>query len=196
MLIDFGSMYEVYYPDWIANIVIICKKNRKWRVCTDFKNLNKACSKESFPLPHINMLINATIGHELLNFMDAFSGYKKILVHLDDQEKIAFITERGTFCYKVMPLKLKNSRATYQRLVNKMFTELLGNTIKVYIEDMLVKSLITKQRLDNLHHAFNILKWYNMRLNPTTCSLSVALGNSLDIWRLNGVLKPNPIKFS
>ena len=79
------------------------KKNDKWRVCIDFTDLNKACPKNSFPHPHIDMLVDATADHELLSFMDAFSGYNQILMHPDDQEKTAFITKRGIFCYKVMP---------------------------------------------------------------------------------------------
>ena len=129
------------YPEWLANVVVVQKKNRKWCVCIDFTDLNKVCPKDSFPLPYIYMLVDATAGHEMLSFMDAFSGYNQILMHPDDQEKTSFITERGIFCYKVMPFGLKNAGATYQRLVNKMFHDLLGRTMEVYIDDMLVKSL-------------------------------------------------------
>ncbi|KAL5564335.1 hypothetical protein UlMin_027499 [Ulmus minor] len=153
-LLDIGSVREVHYPDWLANVVIVRKKNGKWRVCIDFTDLNKACPKDSFPLPHIDILVDATAGHELLSFMDAFSGYNQILMHPDDQEKTAFITERGIFCYKVMPFGLKNAGATYQRLVNKMFADYLGNTMEVYIDDMLVKSLLAEQHLDHLRQAF------------------------------------------
>ena len=103
------------------------------------------------------MLVDATAGHELLSFMDAFSGYNQILIHPDDQEKTAFITERGIFCYKVMPFGLKNADATYQRLVNKMFADYLGDTMEVYIDDMLVKSLLVEQHLDHLHQTFKVL---------------------------------------
>ncbi|XP_031254693.1 uncharacterized protein LOC116112724 [Pistacia vera] len=96
------------------------------------------------------MMVDATAGHELLSFMDAFSGYNQILMHPSDQEKTAFITERGTYCYKVMPFGLKNVGATYQQLVNKMFSDHLGETMEVYIDDMLVKSLIAEQHLDHL----------------------------------------------
>ena len=126
-------------------------KNGKWKVCIDFIDLNKACLKDSFPLPHIDMLVDATAGHELLSFMDAFSGYNQILMQLDDQDKIAFIIERGIFYYKVMPFGLKDAGTTYQRLVNKMFVDYLGDTMKVYIDGMLVKSLQADQNLNHLH---------------------------------------------
>ena len=157
-LLDIGSVREVHYPDWLANVVVVRKKNGKWRVCIDFTDLNKACPKDSFPLPHIDMLVDATTGHELLSFMDAFSGYNQILMHPDNQEKTTFITERGIFCYKVMPLGLKNAGATYQRLVNKMFADYLGDRMEVYIDDMLVKSLLAEQHLDHLSQAFEVLQ--------------------------------------
>ena len=142
-------------------------------MCIDFTDLNKACPKDSFPLPHIDMLVDATVGHELLSFMDTFSCYNQILMHPDDQEKMAFITKRGIFCYKVMPFGLKNVDATYQRLVNKMFADYLGDTMEVYIDDMLIKSLLAEQHLDHLRQAFKVLQKYSMKLNPTKCSLGV-----------------------
>lgn len=146
-LLKTGLIREVKYPDWLANPVVMKKKNGKWRVCIDFTDLNKAFPKDSFPLPHIERLVEATVGHQLLSFMDAFSGYNQILMRPDDQEKMAFITDRGTYCYKVMPFGLKNASATYQRLVNKMFADQFGKTMEVYIDDMLVKSAQDKDHV-------------------------------------------------
>ncbi|KAL5557494.1 hypothetical protein UlMin_039730 [Ulmus minor] len=185
-LIDIGSVREVQYPDWLANVVVVQKKNGKWRVCIDFTDLNKACPKDSFPLSHIDMMVDATAGHELLRFMDAFSGYNQILMHPEDQEKTSFVTERGIFCYKVMPFGLKNAGATYQRLVNKMFSDYLGKTMEVYIDDMLVKSLSAEQHLDHLRQAFEVLRKYNMKLNPTKCSFGVSSGK--------GQSRANPVR--
>ncbi|KAI3772663.1 hypothetical protein L6452_03853 [Arctium lappa] len=140
---------EVKYHNWLANVVVVQKKNGKWRVCIDFTDLNKACPKDPFPLPHIDALVDATARHELLTFMDAYSGYNQILMHIDDQEKATFMTDRGIYCYKVMPFGLKNAGSTYQRLVNKMFKDQLGDTMEVYIDDMLVKS---RQATDHVEH--------------------------------------------
>ena len=148
-LLKAGKIREVKYPDWLANVVVIGKKNGKWRVCIDFTDLNKACPKDPFPLPHIDALVDATAGHERLTFLDAYSGYNQILMDPADQEKTAFITERGIYCYKVMPFEVKNAGATYQRLVNKMFEKQRGDTMEVYIDDMLVK---TKQAGDHVTH--------------------------------------------
>ncbi|XP_056854770.1 uncharacterized protein LOC130504204, partial [Raphanus sativus] len=103
----------------LANPVVVKKKNEKWRVCIDFTDLNKACPKDSFPLPHIDRLVEATTGHELLSFMDAFFRYNQILMNPENQEKTSFITERGMYCYKVMPFGLKNAGATYQRSTDR-----------------------------------------------------------------------------
>ena len=92
-------------------------------MCVDFTDLNRACPKDSFPLPRINQLVDSTTDHKLLTFMDAFSRYNQIKMVEEDQEKTAFITSQGLYCYKVMPFGLKNARDTYQRLVNKMFSK-------------------------------------------------------------------------
>ena len=102
-------------------MVIVKKPNGKWRMCVDFTDLNRACSKDSYPLPQIDTLVNSTARHELLSFMDAFSGYNQIRMKEEDQEKTSFVTSQGIFCYKVMSFGLKNAGATYQRLMNKMF---------------------------------------------------------------------------
>ena len=109
---------EVHYPEWLANVVMVKKANRKWRMCVDFTDLNQACPKDSFPLPRIDQLIDLTAEHKLLTFMDAFSGYNQILMAEEDQLKTAFVTSQGLYYYRVMPFGLKNAGATYQRLVN------------------------------------------------------------------------------
>ena len=138
------------------------------------------------------MLVNAIAGHELLSFVDAFSGYNQILMHPDDQEKTTFITERGIFCYKVMPFGLKNAGTTYQRHVNKMFADYLGDTMEVYIDDMLVKSLLAEQHLDHLRQAFEVLQQYSMKLNPTKCSFGVAAGKFLGYMVTQRGIEANP----
>ena len=131
---------EAHYPVWVANPILVKKKNEKWRTCVDFTNLNKACPKDSFSLPRINQLVDVTAGHQLLSFMDANSGYNHIPMKPKNEEHTSFVTNRGLYCYKVMPFGLKNAGATYQRLVNIMFEDLIGKTMEVYMDDMLVKS--------------------------------------------------------
>lgn len=103
---------EANYPYWIANVVLVKKANRNWWVCVDFTDLNKACLKDSFPLPRIDQLVDATAGHELLSFMDAYSGYNQIRMHQPDQEHTSFLIDQGLYCYREMPFSLKNAGAT------------------------------------------------------------------------------------
>ena len=142
-LLQAGAIKEVEYPEWLANVVLVKKANGKWRLYIDFTDINKACLKDSFPLPRIDLIVDATTGHELLSFMDAFSGYNQISMDPDDQEKTSFVTAQGTYCYRVMPFGLKSAGATYQRLVNRMFKKQIGATMEVYIDDMRVKSTTT-----------------------------------------------------
>ena len=173
-LLAAGFIREVHYPKWLTNVVLVKKANGKWRMCVDFIDLNRACPKDSFPLPRIDQLVNSTAGHKLLTFMDAFSGYNQIRMAEEDQEKTSFITSQGLYCYKVMPFGLKNAGATYQRLVNKMFSKKIGRNMEVYMDDMLVKSKEELAHLDDLRETFTTLKQYQMKLNPAKCVFVVA----------------------
>ena len=153
-LLQAGAIREVEYPKWLANVVLVKKANGKWRLCIDFTDVNRACPKDSFPLPRIDLIVDSTTGHELLSFMDAFSDYNQISMDPDDQEKTSFVTGQGTFCYRVMPFGLKNAGATYQRLVNRMFQKQIGTSMQVYIDDMLVKSTTTELHIAHLSEAF------------------------------------------
>ena len=120
---------EVYYPEWLVDVVMVKKANEKWRMCIDFTDLNSACPKDSFPLPRINQLIDSMVEHKLLTFMDAFFRYNQIHMAKEDQEKTAFITSQGLYCYWVMSFGLKNVGTTYQRLVNQIFSKQIGRNV-------------------------------------------------------------------
>ena len=157
-LLQEGAIREVEYPEWLANVVLVKKANRKWRLCIDFTDINRACPKDSFPLPRIDLIVDAIVGHELLSFMDAFSGYNQISMDPNDQEKTSFVTGQGTYCYRVMPFGLKNAGATYQRLVNRIFQKQIEASMEVYIDDMLVKSTTTELHITHMSEAFQILR--------------------------------------
>ena len=108
-----GTIKEVFYPEWLANTVVVKKKSGKWQVCIDFMDLNKACPKDPFPMPKIDQLVDATVGHPRISFLDAFQGYHQLPLALYDQEKTAFVTPIRNYHYKVMPFGLKNAGSTY-----------------------------------------------------------------------------------
>ena len=126
--------------------------------------------------------------------MDAFSGYNQIKMEEADHEKTSFVTSQGLFCYKVMPFGLKNAGATYQRLMNKMFAHQIGRNVKVYVDDMLVKSLREDDHLDDLRETFDTLRSYNMKLNPNKCTFGVTVGKFLDFMVSQGGIEVNPEK--
>lgn len=99
----------------------------------------KSCPKDSFLLPKIDQLVDTIAVYEVLSFMNAYSRYNKIPMHLLDQKKTSFITEQGLYCYRVMPFDLKNAGATYQQLVNTIFKDHKSESMEVYVDDMFVK---------------------------------------------------------
>ena len=160
----------------------------------DNTDLNDTCPKDSFPLPHIDQIVDASAGHGMLSFLDVFSGYHQIPMHPPDVEKTSFIMPHGLYCYNVMPFGLKNTGATYQRLVMKMFRPLLDNTMEVYIDDLLVKS---KQRPDHVTHlqqAFDLLREYGMKLNPLKYAFGVSAGKFLGFMVTQRGIEANPMQ--
>nr|KYP55951.1 Transposon Ty3-G Gag-Pol polyprotein [Cajanus cajan] len=120
-LLHAGFIREVRYTTWLANVVLVKKNAGKWRMCVDYTDLNKACPKDSYPLPNIDRLVDGASGHALLSFLDAYSGYNQIMMYPPDEVHTSFITDHANYCYRVMPFGLKNAGATYQRLMDKVF---------------------------------------------------------------------------
>ena len=113
---------------------------------------------------------------------------------LDDQEKTSFVTGQGNYCYLVMPFGLKNAGATYQKQVNRMFQKQIGTSMEVYIDDMLVKSITTEFHIAHLSKAFQILREYNMKMNPAKCAFGVSAGKFLGFIVNNRGIEANPDK--
>ena len=142
----------------MANAVPVPKKDGKVRVCVDFRDLNKASPKDDFPLPYIDMLVNSTARHPMLSFMDGFSGYNQILMAQKGMEKTSFITEWGTYSYRVMPFGLKNSRATYQRVATTLLQDMMHKDVDVYVDNMIVKSHGRVDHLATLYRFFERIR--------------------------------------
>ena len=169
----------MFYPEWLTNTVVVKKKNKKWRVCINFTDLNKIYPKDPFLMPRIDQLVDTTISHPRMNFLDAFQGYHQIPMALGDQEKTAFITPTRNYHYKVMPFGLKNTGSTYQRMMTKMFESQLGKNIEVYIDDMVVKSKVVSEHVGDLRDIFKILRKHKLCLNASKCSFGMGSGKFL-----------------
>jgi hypothetical protein len=107
-LLEAGFIRPVYFPSWLANLVLVKKSDGSWRMCIDYMILNKACPKDEYPLPHIYQIMDSTVTCELLSFLDAYLGYHQISLATDDEEKTSFVTLFGIFCYTKMAFGLKN----------------------------------------------------------------------------------------
>ena len=161
-------------------------------MCVDFTDLNRVCPKEPFPMPRIDQLVDATVGHSRMSFLDAFQGYHQIHLATDDQEKIAFVTPVGNYHYKVMPFGLKNAGSIYQRVMTKMFEPQLGKNVEVYIDDMVVKSRVASEYVDDLANIFEILRKHKLRLNASKCSFGVGSGKFLGYMVTHRGIEVNP----
>ena len=178
-LLKVGFIEVSRYPDWIANIVPVEKKDGRIRVCVDYRDLNKASPKDDFPLPHIDVLVDSTAGFELFSFMDGFSGYNQIKMSDRDKEKTAFITPWGTFHYRVMPFGLKNAGATYQRAIVTLFHDLMHKEIEIYVDDMIAKTRCGEDHIEALKRLFSRLREFKLRLNPAKCVFGATSGKLL-----------------
>jgi len=185
----------VYHPDWLANPVLVRKKNNEWRMCVDCTDLNKHYPKDPFGLPRIDEVVDSMVGCELLSFLDCYSGYHQISLKEDDQIKTSFITPFGAYCYTTMSFRLKNVRATYQRAIQQcLHDEIRDDLVEAYVDDVVVKSRDASTLIDNLDHTFEALNKYKWKLNPKKCIFGVPSGILLGNVVSRDGIRPNPSK--
>jgi len=163
-------------------------------MCVDYTDLNKACPRDAYPLPNIDRLVDGATGNKVLSFLDAYSGYNQIPMAASDMNKTAFITDEANYFYRVMPFGLKNAGATYQRLMNKVFSHLMGQCVEVYVDDMVVKSPSHHQHAQDLSTVFSVLRQYNLRLNPDKCVFGVDYGKFFEFMLTQRGIEANPEK--
>jgi len=193
-LLNVGFNEEAHYTTWLSNVVLVKKANGKWRMCVKYTDLNKACPRDAYPLPNIDRLVDGAIDNKVLNFLDAYFGYNQIPMAITNMKKTAFITDDGNYFYKVMPFSLKNTGATYQRLMDKVFSHLISTCVEVYVDDMVVKSPSYQQHAQDLSIVFFALRQYNLKLNPEKCVYNVDHGKFLGFMLTQHNIEANPEK--
>ncbi|KAK9943091.1 hypothetical protein M0R45_008712 [Rubus argutus] len=176
-----GFIRTARYVEWISNIVPVKKKNGKIRVCIDFQNLNMATPKDEYTMPMADLLVDGAASHEILPFMEGHAGYNQIFIAEDDVHKMAFRCPGalGTYEWVVMPFGLKNAGATYQRAMNMIFHDLIGRTVEVYIDDVVVKSRKRQNHVAELRQAFERMRTHHLKMNPQKCIFGVSASNFL-----------------
>ncbi|KAL0543834.1 hypothetical protein IC582_018939 [Cucumis melo] len=177
--IEAGFLTVSNYPEWVANIVPVPKKDEKVRMCVDYRDLNRSSPKDNLPLLHIDMLVDNAAGYSTFSFMNGFPGYNQIKMAEEDREKTTFITLWETFCYKVMSFCLKNAGATYQRAMVTLFHDMMHKEIEVYVDGMIAKSKTNEYHTITLQKLFDRLRKYQLKLNPSKCTFGVTLGKLL-----------------
>src|SRR5438105_4367149 len=185
---------EVYHPDWLANPVLVKKKNGKWRMCVDYTDLNKACLKDPFGLPRIDQVVDSIAGSELLCFLDAYSGYHQVSLAESDCIKTSFITSFGAYCYIMMPFSLKNAGAIYRRAMQRCLHDQLGRNVEAYVDDVVIKSRVKEDLMADLSETFGNLRRFRWKLNPEKCVFGVPSGKLLGFIVSYRGIKANPEK--
>jgi hypothetical protein len=166
-LVTAGFIREVLHPEWLANPVLVLKKNKvDWRMCVDYTDLNKHYPKDPFGLPRIDQVVDSTAGCYVLSFLDSYSGYHQISLAKEDEEKTTFITPFGAFCYTSMPFGLKNAGATYQRVIQTCLADHWGKRVEAYVDDVVIKTENSENFIEDLQLVFNSLRRYRWKLNP------------------------------
>ena len=139
-MLDVGFIYPIDNSEWMPSIVIVLKKNGEIRVCVDYWKLNIATKKDHFPLLFIDTVLDNVADQQLYSFLNGFSGYNQVSIHLDDQSKTTFVTEWDTYAYQVMPFGLCNASATFQQVVTQAFLEFLCDFMEIFLDDFCVHS--------------------------------------------------------
>jgi hypothetical protein len=180
-LIDANFIRPCRYAEWISNIVPVYKKNGKMRVCIDFRDLNRATPIDGYPMLVADLLVDAAAGHKVISFMDGNAGYNQIFMVIEDISKTTFRCPGhiGFFEWIVMTFGLKIASATYQRVTNYIFHELIGKIVEIYIDDVVIKSLNHESHLDDVGKTLECTRKHGLKMNPNKCAFGVLAGEFL-----------------
>ncbi|XP_056688773.1 uncharacterized protein [Spinacia oleracea] len=193
-LLDAGIIYPISYSKWVSPVQVVPKKggmtvvkNDKgekiptrtvtgWRMCIDYRRLNKATRKDHFPLPFIDQMLERLAKHSFFCWLDGYSGFFQIPIHPDDQEKTTFTCPYGTYAYRRMPFGLCNAPATFQRCMMAIFSGLIENSMEVFMDDFSVYGTSFDVCLDNLEKVLHRCQEVNLVLNWEKCHFMVQQG--------------------
>jgi hypothetical protein len=195
-LSDAGFIREVHYPSWLVNVVMVKKKNGKWRMCTNFIDLNKYCSEDDFPLTRIDKMVDSAAGCETLALLDCFSGYHQIWLRKEVEEMISIITPFGTYCYLRMPEGLKNAGLMFCRMTKAILKEQTERNVFTYVDDIVVASRKKETQLQDLAETFTNMRRAQLKLNPDKCVFGISRGKVLGYLVSVKEIKANPDKIN
>ena len=192
--LDTGVIYPISDSAWVSPVQVVPKKGGTtvirtennillpsrtvtgWRICIDYRKLNKATRKDHFPLPFLDQMLDRLAGHEYYCFLDGYSGYNQIAIALEDQEKTTFTCPYGTFAFRRMPFGLCNAPGTFQRCMMAIFSDMVEKTIEIFMDDFSVMGNSFDNCLENLSAVLARCEETNLVLNWEKCHFMVQEG--------------------
>jgi len=178
-LLDAGFIYPISGSEWVSPLVLVPKKNGKWRICVDYRELSKATKKDHFRFPFIDQVLDGLAGKKFFSFLDGFSGYNQIQIRPEDQDKTTFTCPWGTFAYQVLPFGLCNAPTTFQRAVLSIFVELVHDSVEIYMDDFTPYRSSFQEALFNLGKVLSKSIEMNLSLSPEKCEFLMTEGTVL-----------------
>ena len=192
--LDTGVIYPISDSAWVSPVQVVPKKGGTtvirtennillpsrtitwWRICIDYRKLNKATRKNHFPLPFLDQMLDRLAGHEYYCFLDGYSGYNQISIAPEDQEKTTFTCPYGTFAFRQMPFGLCNAPGTFQRCMMAIFSDMVERTIEIFMDDFSVMGNSFDNCLENLRTVLARCEETNLVLNWEKCHFMVQEG--------------------
>eukprot|EP00253_Pinus_taeda_P018502 PITA_18502 len=178
-LLDAGFIYPISNSEWVSPLVLVPKKNEKWRICVDYREINKATKKDHFPLPFIDQVLDGLARKKFFSFLDGFNGYNQIQISPKDQDNTTFTCPWGTFSYRVLPFGLCNAPATFQRAVLSIFAELVHDSVEIYMDDFTPYGSNFQEALINLGNFLTKCIEMNLSLSPEKSEFLMTEGTVL-----------------
>jgi hypothetical protein len=187
-LLQANLIYPISDSQWVSPLVIVPKKNGKWRICIYFRELNKATHTDYFPLPFIDLVLDTLSRKKYFLFLDGFSGYNQIQIAPKDQEKTTFTCPWGTYAYKVLPFGFFNAPYTFQRVVLAIFSNLTNDCMEVYMDDFTVHGKDFQEALTSLEKVLIRCKETNLSLSNEKSKMmftkGIVLGHHISGYRM------------
>jgi len=193
-LLDVNFIYPISNSKWVSPLVVVPKKNGKWRICVDYRELNKATQKDHFPLPFIDQVLDTLAGKKFFSFLDGFSEYNQIQIAPEDQDKTTFTCPWGTFAYRVLPFCLCNAPATFQRDVLSIFADLINEGLEVYMDDFTPYEDDFDPALDTLEKVLQCCIATRLCLSHEKCYMMIMEGIILGHYISAAGIQVNPTK--
>eukprot|EP00253_Pinus_taeda_P028534 PITA_28534 len=193
-LLDVNFIYPISNSKWVSPLVVVPKKNGKWRICVDYKELNKATQKDHFPLPFINQVLDTYAGKKFFYFLDGFSGYNQIQITPEDQDKTTFTCPWGTFAYRVLPFGLCNALTTFQRAILSIFVDLINEGLEVYMVDFTPYGDDFDPALDTLEKVLQRYIAIKLCLSHEKCYMMMTEGVILGHYISAAGIQVDPVK--